>query len=149
MAGRINYPFGVRGYQVAAVQKLCEGVDAVYGSAVQGDIIEFGTGWGTTAGVLAQAMAACERSWPADWAQRHGVKEQRELFLLDSFDGLPTAEHEADKNMPHVQSGYWNQGSGKALDQHQLMGQCAQHLPPERIRILKGWLPIWTPHGRG
>lgn len=145
MSGRINYPFGVRGYQVAAVQKLCEGVDAVYGSAVQGDIIEFGTGWGTTAGVLAQAMAACERSWPADWAQRHGVKDGRELYLLDSFEGLPTAAHEADTNMPHVQSGYWNKGSGKALDPHQLMGQCAQHLPAERVRILKGWFSETLP----
>ncbi|KPM62075.1 hypothetical protein HB13667_18115 [Pseudomonas putida] len=133
MAGRINYPLGVRGYQVAAVQKLCEGVDAVYGSAVQGDFIEFGTGWGTTAGVLAQAMAACDLSWPADWAERHGVKQGRELYLLDSSDGLPTAEHEADANMPHVQSGYRNRGVGKALDPHQLMGQCAQHLPSERI----------------
>lgn len=121
------------GYQVAAVQKLCEGVDAVYGSAVQGDFIEFGTGWGTTAGVLAQAMAACDLSWPADWAERHGVKQGRELYLLDSSDGLPTAEHEADANMPHVQSGYRNRGVGKALDPHQLMGQCAQHLPSERI----------------
>ena len=29
MSARVNYPFGVRGYQVAAVQALCEGVEGL------------------------------------------------------------------------------------------------------------------------
>lgn len=150
MTGRINYPFGVRGYQVAVVQNLCEGVDAIYGSAVGGDIIEFGTGWGTTATTLAQAMAASEAGWPDDWQEKHNIKSERKLYLLDSFEGLPDSSKTKDEDMPHVRSGYWLSGSGKALDAHQLMGQCAQYLPEERIGILEGWfnktMPLIPPN---
>src|ERR1700758_1856690 len=52
----------------------------VYDSRIEGDIVEFGTGRGFSAQVIASAMAVGGRSLP-----------RKKLHLFDSFEGFPEA----------------------------------------------------------
>lgn len=119
-------------------RKLAQGIFYIYGSGVKGDIVEFGTMTGRTAVVLATAINEC--STKLDYSEKaHGFSEARNLYLFDSFEGLPEAQYEADKDSPQVSAGVWGGGTCKGLTPQALRHICSQHLDTSRIRIVEGW----------
>ena len=78
-----------------------EAVYYSYGSAVEGDLVEFGTMTGETARGIAIAMLAVER--------QYGLPP-KQLHLFDSFVGLPEPKARPDVESPHVQLGNWAAG---------------------------------------
>jgi hypothetical protein len=118
-------------------RELYRGFEYVMISAVQGHVAEFGTSSGRTALTLAKAMADYgDRYGASDVA--HGIGERR-LYLFDSFEGFPAANHPADIAAPHVASGAWGPGVAKDAPPSLLMEMCRTHLPALRIDIRVGW----------
>jgi O-methyltransferase len=111
-------------------------VGYAYGARVAGDIIEFGTMSGETARILAGSMRSCERE--------QGLPS-KDLYLFDSFEGLPASVADADREAPHVKSGIWAAGTCKILDREALAKLCGKILPAERIHIFAGWFSQTVP----
>jgi O-methyltransferase len=109
---------------------LALAVEYAYNGEVEGDIAEFGTMSGETAGTLAEAMAAVEAlyGWPA-----------RRLHLFDSFQGLPAPASAVDKDCVHVRSGIWTPGACMVLTKERLAFKIGRLLPAGRLSIWAGW----------
>lgn len=125
-------------HRSAAIAALAEGVAAVYGYDVEGDIVEFGTMSGGTATGLARAIRSCDET--LRYATAVYGHEARRLVLLDSFEGLPQVQpNSVDGCSPHVQDGVWSAGSLQGVSPARLADLVGQHLPADRIEILPGW----------
>ncbi len=102
------------------------------GSRVSGDIVEFGTFLGYTA------------RWIAGFMRES--REERRLWLYDSFEGLPDVEGVDD--CYEVVEGVWCRGAMR-IDPtiHVRIGQrLAKILPAERLNVVKGFFED-TLHG--
>ena len=122
----------------AAICALSEGVAAIYGFDVRGDVAEFGTMSGRTAVGLARAIQSCDKALGyAAKAYSHG---DRRLVLFDSFEGLPElAADSVDGLSPHVQSGVWRPGALWGVPPEQLAAMTDPYLPRDRVDIVPGW----------
>ena len=109
---------------------LQEAVYYCYGSAVDGDLVEFGTMSGYTARAIGEAMLAVE--------SQYGLPKRR-LYLFDSFVGLPEPVAGPDVSSPHVVLGHWAAGGCKVLNRDELSSHMAEVLPAERFKIVEGW----------
>lgn len=130
--------------EIEVHKKLSFGVEYVCGTDVEGDIAEFGTMTGRTARIIAQAMSKFDY-WVFPYQ-----KGPKKLHLFDSFEGLPKAESDVDKESPHVKSGVWGEGTCKGISKEKLMRICAKFWPKERIIIYDGWFKdtlSQIPHG--
>lgn len=90
----------------------------IYVERVEGDIIEFGTFSGTSAKTISRAMS-------------EGFKytsTTRDLYLVDTFEGLPEITSEVDRLNEHVIAGRWSVGSMKEVSENQLRKICADEL---------------------
>ncbi len=115
---------GITGDEVR--QHLLLGIEYAYRSGVDGDIAEFGTGWGHSAFIIATALAYF--AW-----------KKPNFYLFDSFEGLPAIESPVDRDCPSVVERVWTPGSCKVLSQQELIKLCAKRLPPNRIKVHAGW----------
>lgn len=113
---------------------LARSVNYVFDCGVEGDIAEFGTNTGTTSVALAQAVSFLNNEFKID--PNRGDKD---LFLFDSFEGLPEARFKIDKESPIVSTGVWGKGSMKGLSEKQLFKLLSKTLDRNRIKIVKGW----------
>ncbi|MEZ0227146.1 MAG: TylF/MycF/NovP-related O-methyltransferase [Planctomycetota bacterium] len=130
--------------RVSAVEQRLYGVEAIsnqqvadalvlaveyaLGSAVEGDICEFGSMTGRTGRVLAAAMAAFGQPG-----------SPRTIHLFDSFEGLPASTNEIDRRSAHVTSGVWGAGTCKGITPQELRVRCEEYLSPPRVKIYEGW----------
>ncbi len=121
---RIRYGPEVRNNQAIA-DALLFAMEYVWGAAVEGDVVEFGTMTGRTANVLAAAMAS--------------FRHDGELHLFDSFEGMPEATSQLDKTSFHVKAGVWSAGTLKGIGPSALRIKCRRHLADNRIFIHEGW----------
>jgi hypothetical protein len=111
-------------------------VEYVFNSAVEGDIAEFGTGWGRSAVALAKAMARMHAT--TDFVPKN-------LHLFDSFEGLPESTSEIDKTSPLVVSGVWAAGNMKVFSPEELRKICARDLDQRRVTMHPGWFDKTVP----
>jgi hypothetical protein len=110
--------------------KLANAVGYVYGCGVRGDIAEFGTMTGRTAVVLATAIAINQRKYILD------SRNNKKLFLFDSFEGLPEARFEVDRETDLVSSNIWGKGSCSGMNEVELDCLIAKYLDQERFSII-------------
>ena len=115
---------------------LQEAVYYCYGSAVAGDLVEFGTMTGNTARAIAEAMLAVER--------QYGLAPKR-FHLYDSFEGLPEPVAIPDTASPHVQLGHWAAGGCKVLGKAELNDLMLKILPKEQFELKEGWYSETVP----
>jgi hypothetical protein len=120
-----------------SLNEVGKGVIKSYLRGITGDIVEFGTMTGRSSEALAAAIAASESVYEKKMP-RLGV-ESRNLYLFDSFEGLPAATEEADIRSPIVASGVWGPGTCFGITPEQLRAVCGKHLADERIHIFEGW----------
>ncbi|GHF80555.1 TylF/MycF/NovP-related O-methyltransferase [Thalassotalea marina] len=118
-------------------QHLTSTVRYALGSAVEGDIVEFGTGIGRTAGYLSEALSFYGEFFK-EAMQKHGV-DNKNLYLFDSFEGLPIATSEEDLTSPHVKAGVWEKGTCLGLNERQLVDHCNQWLDKSKIHTVNGF----------
>ena len=138
----IGHPFAH--HRLAVISALAEGVAAIYGYDVPGDIAEFGTMSGETATGLSHAIAACDEYM--NYASVVYGHAPRELFLLDSFVGLPAVQNTSiDGQSPHVRDGVWSSGSLVGISVEELVAKVTQHMPVERVHVLPGWFSDTVP----
>jgi hypothetical protein len=124
---------------IEGMQKLQAGVQCAYNFAVEGDIAEFGTMTGRTAVLLAHAISMCDKLYPYH-VMRELAGKQKDLWLFDSFRGLPDASKTSvDKDAIHVRSQIGGAGNLRGLSSAELLQACARALAPSRIRIYEGW----------
>lgn len=116
---------------------LCMATDYVFASGVPGDLVEFGCYYGSTAEVLAKALAMMELHYQANEA-RHGI-DQRKLWVFDSFEGFPEATYPEDAAAPHIQAGIWKAGEPKGGTPESVKALCTRFLSPDRVNIVAGW----------
>lgn len=119
------------------VTGLQEAVYYCYGSAVAGDLIEFGTMTGHTARGIGVAMLAVERQY---------ALPPRRFHLYDSFVGLPEPVAVPDTSSPHVQLGHWAAGGCRVQDKAGLEAVMLETLPADRFSIVEGWYADTVPH---
>jgi O-methyltransferase len=106
----------------------------IYDSGIEGDIVEFGTATGFSSQVIARAMAVAQALLP-----------RRKLHLFDSFEGLPAATSQIDRDSYEYRSGMWYAGLMKRLTKQQLFNACAKIIGPESIVIHAGWFADTVP----
>lgn len=126
-----------------SLNEVAKGVIKTYLRSITGHIAEFGTMTGRSSGAMAAAIAESEMVY-ANKIPRMGVKS-RDLYLFDSFEGLPEATEEPDLSLPMVESGAWGPGTCFGLTAQQLREVCTKHLPDERVNIFEGWFKDTIP----
>jgi len=91
----VNYVSEYLESQGSISQEVCkalaDGIVYVYGAGIIGDIAEFGTMSGKTAVAIATAIRRVESSLSAAHLQYVCKEGGKELWLFDSFEGLPEA----------------------------------------------------------
>lgn len=114
--------------------------DQVYGEAfrravefsalqhIPGDVLEFGTLNGYTARKLAQLMVE--------------IGHKGNLWLFDSFEGMPEADSEVDRASYEINAGAWKQGTPR-IRIHGVSSMIETALAPiigrHRLNIVSGW----------
>lgn len=116
---------------------LKRGMHYAYGSAVAGDVAEFGCYMGRTAAILAETMAQCEFAYGGA-LRMHGISPRR-LWLFDSFEGFPKASAAPDKAAPHIQSGAWGAGTCRGGSPEEVRQRCDNLLGGNRVTVGAGW----------
>jgi predicted O-methyltransferase YrrM len=119
---------------------LINGAAYVYGMGVQGDIAEFGTMTGRSAVALAVAVKKLNRKYSGD---SRGAKK---AWFFDSFEGLPEARFEIDKQSQHVSSGVWGKGTCKGLDQTAFHKHLSNYLDQKDFFVISGWFKDTVPN---
>lgn len=128
----------------AAIEALAQGVAAIYGYDVVGDVAEFGTMSGRTAAGLAQSIATCDEH--LKYAGQIYGHAPRKLVLFDSFVGLPEVKKDSvDGDSPHVVDGVWSSGSLKGVSREELRSMISPHLDSDRFEIHPGWFSDTVP----
>lgn len=116
---------------------LKKGVHYIYGSAVAGDVAEFGCYMGRTAAILAETMAQCQYAYGGA-LRMHGISRRR-LWLFDSFEGFPKASAAADKAAPHIQSGAWGAGTCSGGSPEEARIRCGNLVGMDHVTVTPGW----------
>jgi hypothetical protein len=139
LAGRVNFR------RVAAtalnkvddsadvIRSLVRGVSYVFGMGVAGDVAEFGMMTGKSAVALAVATNRLNTVFRLD---PRGTKK---VWFFDSFEGLPDARFDIDKNSQHVVAGTWAKGKCKGLDETSFQKHIAKYLSSDDFYVVKGW----------
>lgn len=107
-------------------------VEYVCSAQVEGDIVEFGTGQGITASIIAKSLVQYERKPYEEFGMKN-------FYLFDSFAGLPSISDPSDLDMIHVKSNIWSEGACKGLTKDELMLLLNNWLPSVRLKIFDGW----------
>lgn len=117
-------------------RQLSFGVAYIRGGQIEGHIAEFGTENGQTAIAITKAMLTLPRKLP-------GV----DLYLFDSFQGLPLMTSAVDLECPHHQTGRWLPGICMAkVDKVQLASMIKRAgLSSKRLHIHDGWFKETLP----
>jgi hypothetical protein len=118
------------------IQGLMEAGYYAYGSAVGGDIVEFGTMTGDTARAMGLSMLAVEGQYSLP---------PKRIYLFDSFEGLPDPERTPDLESPHVVLGHWSRGGCVGLSRSQLELEMSLILPEDRYSLVEGWYSQTVP----
>lgn len=131
----IFYKQRLKDSQMEKHKNLSFGVEYVYSGGVEGDIAEFGTLHGFSASSISLAMSEFDKRRRPPWR----------LFLFDSFQGLPVAESQVDRNCSNIRSGVWGPASWQGLSKEELRRVCARFLPSERMVFYDGWFKDTLP----
>ena len=121
------------------LKTLARSVRYVYDMAVEGDIAEFGTMSGTTAVILATAANHYNSVCVND------VRGTKRVFYFDSFEGLPKARFDIDKNSHHVSTGLWGEGTCFGLDEFAFKKVVSKYLSQESFSVYKGFFKDTVP----
>jgi O-methyltransferase len=121
--------------RIGSYKSLALGVDYVYGCAVDGDIAEFGTMTGATAFVLAREMKRATYMYPLTDPRGR----PKNLYLFDSFQGLPKSDALPDVGSPHVMDGTWSAGTCRGITKDDLTKKCGTLLSSDRVFVFDGW----------
>jgi Macrocin-O-methyltransferase (TylF) len=116
---------------------LKRGIAYIYGSAVHGDVIEFGCYLGRTAAALAHGMSEADFNY-AGSQKAHGIAERR-LWVFDSFEGFPIATTIPDMASPHIAASVWAPGTPRGATPQFIIERCARYLDKSRISVGAGW----------
>lgn len=123
---------------------LAIGVLHVYDMGVEGDIAEFGTMTGRTAVALSSAFAVLDNKRGADTRISEGIRNKK-IWFFDSFEGLPEARFDVDKNSDHVLNGFWASGTCKGLTYEQFVQLIGKLIAPDSFRVVKGFFKDTIP----
>lgn len=121
------------------VKTLTKSVSYVFGMAVEGDIAEFGTMTGKTAVILATATNYNNSLYIDD------IRGTKKIFYFDSFEGLPEARFDSDKNSHHVKTGIWRKGSCMGLTESRFKEVVSKFISPDSFKVYKGWFKDTLP----
>lgn len=118
-------------------ETLTQGVQYVCNNAVEGDIVEFGTGGGFSAYTIARAMTFYQDMY-AGYMNKQGLPKKA-LHLFDSFAGLPKPAGAVDGASPNVQAGRWREGQFAGLTAEELHALCTSTYDADLVRVHAGW----------
>lgn len=120
-----DYPETLKRIKYLIAEALTSAVDYITSSRVEGDILEFGVGSGWTSAVLSRSM-------------QHAAR--RKIHLFDSFQGLPEAESDVDRDSPMVKSGIWGRGTCDWGVTPELLKRMLRYeYPSVDVEIYQGW----------
>ncbi|MBO8240530.1 hypothetical protein HA152_07415 [Prochlorococcus marinus XMU1412] len=120
-------------HHLSISRELAKAVSYTYMMGVKGDIAEFGTMTGYSAVALATAVNL------RDFEYRNDKRGNKNLHFFDSFEGLPEATNDIDKNSPHVLDGIWSKGTCKGLSKKEFENQICKYISRKKFFVYKGW----------
>jgi len=129
-------------------EALALGVLYSFNAHVDGHIAEFGTNTGRTAQHIAVSMHEYEQHVKG---KGRTLNNNKSLHLFDSFQGMPEAQHDADKTSPDVVDGTW--GAGKLeLSADKLYSIVSKIIDAKKVLVFAGFysttLPMIPPETR-
>ena len=113
-------------------KNLANGVLYAHQMGVPGDIAEFGTMTGRSAMAICAAFNESVVSMGSD-------SNSRKLHFFDSFEGLPEARFDVDKDSPHVTSGIWGKGTCVGLSADEFAEAVGRVVPRQSYEVYEGW----------
>ncbi len=116
---------------------LCTAVEYTYIAGVEGDIAEFGCGSGVSTHALASSILQCEKEY--EKRIRRSCSLSKSLHLFDSFEGLPCADSDIDKNTPDVVNQAWSEGKCFDFDAGALKFALYRQLKFNSAQFYIGW----------
>ena len=146
-----EYDFGTGIYSIRPngffdqiLETLFRGVQYAYGFDVEGDIAEFGTMTGKTAGLLAHAIRVSDVQFEKNL--RLAKLPVKNMHLFDSFKGLPSSDSSVvDSASPHVMSRIWREGALQGMSAVQLAAHVGAIIESERVLVHEGWFSETLP----
>ena len=69
----------------------------------------------------------------------------KKAWFFDSFEGLPLARYDVDRESPHVVDGIWIEGNCKGLNEASFFKLIAKYLDPQYFNVVKGWFKDTIP----
>ena len=120
-------------HHLSISKEIAQAVSYTYMMGVKGDIAEFGTMTGYSAVALATAVNL------RDFEYRSDTRGNKNLHFFDSFEGLPEATNDIDKNSPHVLQGIWAEGTCKGLSKKEFENQISKYISRKKFVVYKGW----------
>jgi O-methyltransferase len=126
-----------RDYSETILEALLDCRAYAYGSAVEGEIAEFGTMSGKSASILATGVLFNNMKF----SNKSGNIDPKKLLLFDSFVGLPEVHAESiDATSTHVKNGSWGPGTCRGLTPNQLEELVRSILSPQdKFQVVEGW----------
>jgi hypothetical protein len=103
---------------------------------VDGHIAEFGTNTGRTAKYIAASMHEYEQCMQS---KGRALNDSKSLHLFDSFQGMPEAQHDADKTSPDVVDGTWDAGALKTMSADKLYSTISKIFNAKKVQIFEGF----------
>jgi len=123
ITNNFEYDPGKR-YLEQVFKSILASMEHVYYNLVEGDIIEFGTGYGLTANMLAYSNKTISQSYNYP---------SKKLNFFDSFEGLPEITNKHDQKTP------WKKGDFKAATPADIYEICTRHINQDKVHVFEGW----------
>ncbi|MDG2319393.1 MAG: TylF/MycF/NovP-related O-methyltransferase [Rhodospirillaceae bacterium] len=128
--------------QMQIYEALALGVLYSFNAHVDGHIAEFGTNTGRTAQWIAASMHEYEQRLQSKGLELNDIKS---LHLFDSFQGMPEAQHEADKASPDVVNGTWGAGALKTMSADKLYSTVSKIIDAKKVLVFEGFYSTTLP----
>ena len=120
-----NYFFKYgKSYIEAVFEEVANNIEYIYIHQVNGQICEFGTGYGVSANIISSLNGKFSQ------IINFSVKD---LYLFDSFEGLPPILNDYDK-LTH-----WVEGQYKGLSAEEIKNMCSANMEFGAVHVITGW----------
>lgn len=120
-----NYFFKYgKSYIEAVFEEVANNIEYIYIHQVSGQICEFGTGYGVSANIISSLNGKFSQ------IINFSVKD---LYLFDSFEGLPPILNDYDKRT------HWIEGQYKGLNAEEIKNMCSANMEFGAVHVIPGW----------
>jgi O-methyltransferase len=128
----LNY---LKNNQLEVYKNLSDAVSYVMLNEVKGDICEFGVMTGRSSLALITSTDYYNQNFILD----NQKEKTKDIYFFDSFEGLPSIEHEIDRSKPLVKDGSWVKSACKGLTKKEFSNLMLKNNKKTNFYVYEGW----------